>query len=221
LASDRQGNWDLYALPWPAGGALQPLTDTPGTHEIAPDWHPTRPEVLVYSARPIDDQAWEMRLIDTRRGGYTTLGPGLYPRWSADGSKLVFQRARSREPRLYSVWIADVRFDERGNVDMGLPTEIVGGKEWAAVNPVFGPADRVIFASVGRSLEARQGPETLWRGDDLWSIRTDGTDLQRLTTSPAADHEPSWAPALQRVFYTSFRAGSANIWSLPVPGEQP
>ena len=222
LASDRQGNWDLYIFQRGRSRILHPLTETRATDEIAPAWHPQRPETIAYCARDRRRGVWEIRVMETNRPGFTTVCRGLFPRWSPRGDKLVFQRARTRGRRLYSIWTVDVRIDQDGNVQVGNTTEIAGSADWAAINPVFSPDGvYVAFATVARS-PASRGPQQFWRGDDIWLVRLDGTGMRRLTTNPAPDYEPLWARSLApgastqngRIYFISERTGHKNIWSL-------
>jgi len=56
------------------------------------------------------------------------------------------------------------------------------------------------------------------RRSDLWMVRTDGSELQRLTTHPASEFNPRWAQDGSAVFFLSTRSGSSQVWKLPVDG---
>jgi Tol biopolymer transport system component len=223
FAGNREGQWDLFALDLRRSHTPQPITATPDYHEIAPDWHPQRPEVVACCARTTGSDAatadWQIVIVNTGNNGYTKLLPGLYPRWSPDGGHLLFQQAREREPRLFSIWRVAVAIDARGEVRIGRPTEVVGSGEWAAINPDYSPdGKRIVFATVARSAVARRQPQRLRRGDDLWTVKIDGTDMRRLTTHAAPDYDPAWSvwPGSPdgRIFFVSQRSGQNNIWSV-------
>jgi Tol biopolymer transport system component len=228
FASNRMGNFDLYVIDRERTRSYQPLTDTRLADEHAPAWHPARPGVIAYCARPRRQEAeWEIRVLDMARRGYTTVARGYLPRWSPDGTRLVFQRARNRpgpgpaKARPYGIWTVDVFFDAEGNLDYARPTEIVGDAFWAAINPCFSPDGKYIaFATVARSPESTAGGPQYWRGDDIWVVRANGTQMMRLTASPHPDYNPVWSPAADspqrngRIFFTSERAGHKNVWSL-------
>src|SRR4051794_10768556 len=50
------------------------------------------------------------------------------------------------------------------------------------------------------------------RRSDIWVMRTDGTDLRRLTDDPANDTSPAWHRDGRRVFFLSARSGSTQVW---------
>ncbi len=59
------------------------------------------------------------------------------------------------------------------------------------------------------------------RRSDLWLVHTNGTGLRRLTTDPAGDFSPRWAPAGDTLYFLSSRSGSVQVWRLAMDAEQP
>jgi dipeptidyl aminopeptidase/acylaminoacyl peptidase len=55
------------------------------------------------------------------------------------------------------------------------------------------------------------------RRADIWVVRTDGTDLRRLTNDPANDTSPAWHRDGRRVFFLSARSGSTQVRSTREP----
>ena len=53
---------------------------------------------------------------------------------------------------------------------------------------------------------------------DLWLVNTDGSGLRRLTTHPAADTNPRWAPDGRSLLFISTRSDSAQVWRIPIDG---
>ncbi len=70
----------------------------------------------------------------------------------------------------------------------------------------------VVFVVSSVDLEANR------RRTDLWLVRTDGTGLRRLTTHPAGDFNPRWAPDGKTVYFLSTRSGSSQVWRISVDG---
>ncbi|MDZ7292579.1 MAG: S9 family peptidase [candidate division KSB1 bacterium] len=70
----------------------------------------------------------------------------------------------------------------------------------------------VVFTLRKTDLEANRGRT------DLWLVGTDGAGLRQLTTHPASDYSPQWAPDGKSIYFLSTRSGSAQVWRIPVDG---
>jgi len=80
-------------------------------------------------------------------------------------------------------------------------------------DPVVSPdGKRVVFMLRTTDLAANRGRT------DLWLMGADGRDLRPLTSHPAADLNPRWAPDGKTVWFISTRSGSAQVWRIPVDG---
>jgi Tol biopolymer transport system component len=53
---------------------------------------------------------------------------------------------------------------------------------------------------------------------DIFSIRTDGTELTRLTDSPGRDRQPAWAADDRHIAWVSTRSGSPHVWLMRPDG---
>ena len=54
--------------------------------------------------------------------------------------------------------------------------------------------------------------------DDVWTIDAHGTDLTRLTHSPAFEFDPSWSPDGTQIAFRSERSGEPEIWVMNADG---
>jgi dipeptidyl aminopeptidase/acylaminoacyl peptidase len=72
--------------------------------------------------------------------------------------------------------------------------------------------DRVVFVVRTTDFEANRGRT------DLWMVNADGSGLIRLTTDPAADNNPRWAPEGNSIYFLSTRSGSSQVWRIPAAG---
>ncbi len=203
FASNRNGNWDIFVMN--TFNRSTPMQITRSLmDEIHPDWSPDGKK-LVYNTFSDQSNQWEIWVLDFTTNQSSVLGQGLFPNWSPDGKKILYQRARQRGTRFYSVWTMDADGD---NV-----TEIVHDNNWAAINPTWSPdGSKIVFATVFKSMVSKDqnGKE---RGDDIWMVNADGTNLIRLTTHDKPDWNPTWGPD-GRVYFSSNRNGFTNIWSV-------
>ncbi len=82
-----------------------------------------------------------------------------------------------------------------------------------ASEPQVSPDGRqVVFVLRTTDLEANRGRT------HLWTVATDGTGLRQLTTSPESDTSPRWSPDGKAIYFLSTRAGSTQVWRLPMDG---
>ena len=56
-----------------------------------------------------------------------------------------------------------------------------------------------------------------WLGE-IWSAKTDGTDLKRLTVNDADDRQPLFSPTGDRIAFVSNRTGADQIWVMNADG---
>lgn len=80
-------------------------------------------------------------------------------------------------------------------------------------DPQISPDGRhIAFVVRVTDLEANKGLT------DLWLVNTDGTNLRRLTSHPAADVSPRWMPDGKSLLFLSSRSGSMQVWRIPLDG---
>jgi TolB protein len=127
-------------------------------------------------------------------------GNAGFPSWSPDERQIVY---RSTVEGRASLMIVDVK------------TRVVRTLTDGTFNdnsPAWSPlGDRIAFTS------RRDGT----RDYDLFSIRTDGTDLRRLTSAPGNDSHPAWSPDGQWLVFTSGRGGFKDESALHPFNPQP
>jgi Tol biopolymer transport system component len=213
-ASYRRGNWDIYVEPLKGSSQWRCITEGSKDDEISPNWHPWG-EWIAFSTFSQRTMRWELAMKNLKTGHLRRLGEGLFPKFSPDGRRIAFQRARDREPRWFSIYILDL--DEELNA-VGSPIEVVYNAKWAAINPAWSPDGRYLtFATVHES-PAAQSTRRVLMGDDIWAVNVDGQDLTQLTTSPEPESHPFWARGKDgrngRIYFCSKQRGPRNIWSL-------
>ena len=208
FASDRGGNWDIYLMDANGGPAVQLTHDR--THDLHPSFSPDGKR-LVYCSFGERTGQWEMVVIDIDNPATKQyLGHGLFPQWSPADDTIVFQRARERGTRWFSIWTVELNTDG----EAGSPTEIAWSSEHACITPSWSPdGSAVVFCTVGDPEADSQGDQPL--DSDVWLVNVDGTGRTRLTTGRFANLQPTWS-ADNTVYFVSNRGreGVENIWAI-------
>ncbi len=211
FASNRQGNWNIYIIGTDGGQARQITQDS--SHELHPSFSPDG-QTMVYSRLGPVSQRWEMWLVDVNNPMVKhQIGFGLFPEFCPKagtgyngGDRIVFQRARERGSRLFSVWSLDLNGNEAGNL-----TELASNTDHALINPTWSrDGNRIAYASVPLAAATANGQPTR---ADIWMTNIDGTGDTNLTADDAVNLMPTWG-ADNTVFFISNRSGTDNVWSL-------
>ncbi len=69
---------------------------------------------------------------------------------------------------------------------------------------------RVAYVLRTTDVEANKGRT------DLWLVNTDGSNNRQLTTDPASDTDPQWAPDGKSLYFLSTRSGSSQVHRFPL-----
>jgi len=206
FASDRAGNWDIYIVETAGGQPVQVTRDT--TDDFYPSFSRDG-QKLIYSTFGTQSGQWEMVIVDLNNPATKRfIGHGLFPVWSPTQDKILFQRARQRGTRWFSIWTLDMVNGEPMN-----PTEIAASSNAAAITPDWSPdGKQIVFCTViDPDADDSDGPQQA----DLWLVNTNGTNRVRLTMGRFANIQPNWA-SNGTIFFTSDRSGEGmeNIWSI-------
>lgn len=210
FVSDRSGHWQLYVMSIHGGQAVQLTGER--THDLHPSWSPDGRK-LVYCRLGQVSKRWELWVMDvTQTAAAEFVGYGMFPEWcpvpgTANGAdKILFQRGRERGDRAFSLWTIDYKPG-----DASAPTEIVSGRDAAAINPTWSPDGMfVAYASVASSGEPRPGKPV---AADLWIAAVDGSTRINMTVGTFTNLMPTWASD-GKLYFVSDRGGVDNIWSV-------
>lgn len=155
--------------------------------------------------------------------GFSKAGEGYF---SPDGSKIIFQAARHGEDA-YQIYVADLKSDAK-------PLMVSTGKGKCTCAYFHPNGKSILFASshLDPNLDkpAEKGPAYSrgagyrWDFDehmDIFRADPDGGNLVRLTDTPGYDAEGSYDRTGERIVFTSFRDGDAEIYIMDADGKNP
>ena len=127
------------------------------------------------------------------------------PAWSHDGEQLAY--VETMPGQLSSIVVAS---PEGGNREVVFRDE---APYLALYSPAWSPDGSMLAFS--RSLGGNTG--------ELWLISLDGESPRRLSHDPpgVVAHDPVFTPDGAGIIYSSNRAGTINLWLIPVEGGQP
>ena len=208
FASNRSGNYDIFIMSLAGGTAKQQVTDTTAT-DYAPHWSPDGKLIAYTRKSEIDDEPF-IWFKNLETNANIQVGPGMRPKFSPDGSKVLFQRASQQGGKWFGLWTMDLNGGSR--------TQLVASDEWGAIDANWSPDGRkIVFVSSkgnpGRfvsEIGSQRSPSNAG-GNNLWVINADGTNMTQLTTHPKDDIEPHWSSE-NYIYFTSWRDGKKRIW---------
>jgi TolB protein len=241
FTSNRSGNWDIWLMGLQGGRATQ-VTHSQ-LHEVHPSFSPDGKQ-LVYCQFNDRSDAWELWILSLAHPeSRKMIGLGLFPNWSPKTDSIVYQRARERGGRWFSVWRIDL---DKG--EPKFPIELAASSDMALIRPSWSPDGEWITygtaqlaapqpepapaaltgqapAAKGSAHPAREPAtsdalkSTMSRGD-IWIMRSDGSSSTQLTDGTGVAFGSIWA-ADERVYFTAAQNGSENIWSVQPANRSP
>jgi len=122
----------------------------------------------------------------------------MSPRWSPDGTKIVFTSYRTSFPDIYVLELTHRR--------ISLLASFKGTNSGGRYSP---DGSRVAMVLSG------EGNPEVYVGN------AQGRQIRRLTNTPAVEASPAWSPDGSRLVYVSDSAGGPQLYTLPATGGTP
>jgi Tol biopolymer transport system component len=192
----------------PDGSGRRKIFQRPDGAALMPTWSPDCQWVAVgvgtffggRSFRPANIQMIKADGSETKEITNQTLNVG-FPAWSPDGKTIVFR-----------MWGKENGQDVRGLRAINLADSKITTLTTTWDNfPFFSPSgDRIVFT--------RQLPSTDF---EVFTMKPDGTDVTRLTTTSGADAHATWSADGREIWFESSRSGFKDEAALYDTSPQP
>jgi TolB protein len=173
----------------------------------------------IYAARPqtIRPHPKEVHFRNIRQ--VTFGGENAEAYFSLDGQKIIFQSTRDQ----YKCDQIFTMNQDGSNVKL-----VSTGKGRTSCGYFTPDGKRIIYASTHLGSPDCPPPADrsegyvwpIYRTFDIFSAKTDGTDLKRLTTSDGYDAEGTISPDGKKIVFTSARDGDLEIYDMNLDGSQ-
>jgi dipeptidyl aminopeptidase/acylaminoacyl peptidase len=125
------------------------------------------------------------------------------PAWSPDGSRIAFRSYQ--ELRQGQIWVMNADGSDARN----LTPDLLPGS-YDSARPAWSPdGTRIAFAS------------TIGGNWDIWTMRQDGSDMKRITSTTDLDTEPSWSPDGQRIVFRRSSTTGSDLFVVSADGGAP
>jgi Tol biopolymer transport system component len=181
---------------------LKPVAaHTADFRDLQPAWSPDG-DWIAFSRHDLKQNTARIEIVrtdgtDHRQLSAVTAAIDFNPRWSPNGRKIAFVREQGEAQDLVVV-------DRRGNEVALTSNGLARGDFWWAPE-----GDRLVFAS-GDTSEG-----------DLFTVRSDGSALDRLTSDGAPKFTPRWSPDGESVVYAQGSGLALDLYVLRLGGGGP
>jgi hypothetical protein len=181
------------ATPTPQRTA-QATLQTPQPANVLPGYD------LLLMSRPNRSSSWQLYAMDVNTGKRIRLAEtdanDRTPRWSHDGTRIVFASDRDGDREIY-VMDLEAALEDKAYKPKQLTNN--DAPDW---QPCWSPDDTQIAFSAYR--------------DDNWEIfvmDADGSNLQQITEEGENDISPAWSPDGKKLLFVSRRRGDADLFT--------
>ena len=164
---------------------------------------------LAYSRFNVKTRQWEIWLLYLDNPGKRKfLASGLFPSFSPKSDTIVYQRAKQRGTKWFSIWTITLGSDDQPS----MPTEVVSAPDRALIGPNFSPDGKKLVYCAVQPLAAGNGKADA----QIWIVEANGFGRMPVSDSGVGCFSPVWCKD-GRIFFCSNRGDCENIWSvLPI-----
>jgi uncharacterized membrane protein len=201
-ATNRDGNQEIYVMDTQSFAEFR-LTNDPAA-DTQPTWSPDGSKIAFASNRTGNFEIYIMNADGSGVSNLTNfeLADDLYPTWSPDGNWIAFSTNRDGNQEIYSV-----KVDGSGLVNLtNSPTSNDLMPDWFKSGGILFGSEFILFTS------NRDGNQEIYR------MKSDGSDLVRLTASPSNDSQAKGSAGGNWVVYTTDRDGNQEVYRMNVDG---
>ena len=121
----------------------------------------------------------------------------VYPQFSPDGRRIVFESARTGDKN--QIWMSDA--------DGGGPRQMTFVKQGLAASPHWSPD--------GRTLEFDSNMTGKYQ---IYTMSPDGGKIKQLTQGPSYSYDGNWSRDGRWMYFASNRSGQTEVWKVPDGG---
>lgn len=195
FATERDGNWEIYAAEFPPGTAQQNLTQNAADDQLVVV-SPLLNMVAFVSDRDGNSEVYKMNIDGSEQTPLTAdAGEDAPMPWSFDGSEILFVTDRNGNYDIYKT-------DASGAITTQL-TSSEGDDTLASWSP---DAQQITFAT------DRDGNKEVYR------MSAAGLDMINLTNHSAIDDIPFYSPSGRKIAFVSDRDGDFDLFTMNPDG---
>ena len=245
FASNRDGNWELYAMVPGQPATLRRLTEHPAD-DLCPAWSPDGRRLAFASRRDGDAEVYVLDLETSaiQRVTHQT-SEEWAPTWSPDGTRLAYQSDRNGQSDIYVAaldgsgetrltpmegnheapdWSPDGRlfvFDSDLDVYQAVHASInlyVMNADGTGHRRIFSSAESPRWSPDGRMVAFTTRRTGYWQ---VYVMNADGSGVRQVTSGAFDARYPAWSPDGRWLAYAANQEGHWELYVIPAGGGQP
>jgi Tol biopolymer transport system component len=227
FSSNRSGNWDIWRM-GSDGKGLQQITNKP-SDEIAPVFSPDGKEIAFLKEETPNSELrtpnYNVWVMKNDGSGERQITKGIsvisYPAWHPDGKRIAF--VVRGEDGGTNIWGYDLVNSKMERIIVDMRGMVKGRGEQLPYSPLTKGDGVLSFYRIGYN---PAGDKITFESNDsgnteIWTMRTDGTNLARITNGDSPHWNPIWSPDGKMIAYATEKLGEEaghhnwrnyNIW---------